>query len=80
VRSALEWAEVRTLAAEGLSQREIARRLGINRRTVVRLAGSDEPPRYRRAALGSQLDLLEPVLRRLVEESSRRGERCSASS
>jgi hypothetical protein len=27
VRSALEWAQVRTLAAEGLSQREIARRL-----------------------------------------------------
>ena len=68
MRSALEWAQVRTLAAEGLSQREIARRLGINRRTVVRLARSDEPPRYRRAALGSQLDPLEPVLRRLVEE------------
>jgi transposase len=68
VRSALEWAQVRTLAAEGLSQREIARRLGINRRTVVRLARTDEPPRYRRAALGSQLDPLEPVLRRLVEE------------
>jgi transposase len=68
VRSALEWAQVRTLAAEGLSQREIARRLGINRRTVVRLACSDEPPRYRRPALGAQLDPLEPVLRRLVEE------------
>ncbi len=68
MRSALEWAQVRTLAAEGLSQREIARRLGINRRTVVRLARSDEPPRYRRPALGSQLDPLEPVLRRLVEE------------
>lgn len=68
MRSALEWAQVRTLAAEGLSQREIARRLGINRRTVVRLAGSDEPPRYRRPALGSRLDPLEPVLRRLVEE------------
>ncbi|MCA1700192.1 MAG: IS21 family transposase [Actinobacteria bacterium] len=68
MRSALEWAQVRTLAAEGLSQREIARRLGINRRTVVRLARSDEPPHYRRAALGSQLDPLEPVLRRLVEE------------
>jgi transposase len=68
VRSALEWAQVRTLAAEGLSQREIARRLGINRRTVVRLVGSDEPPHYRRPALGSQLDPLEPVLRRLLEE------------
>jgi transcriptional regulator with XRE-family HTH domain len=68
VRSALEWAEVRTLAAEGISQREIARRLGINRRTVIRLAGSEEPPHYRRAALGSQLDLLEPILRQLVEE------------
>jgi transposase len=64
----LEWAQVRTLAAEGLSQREIARRLGINRRTVVRLARSDEPPRYCRRPLGSQLDPLEPVLRRLVEE------------
>jgi transposase len=64
----LDWAQVRTLAAEGLSQREVARRLGINRRTVIRLARSDEPPHYRRAALGSQLDLLEPILRQLVEE------------
>ena len=68
MRSVLEWAQVRTLAGEGLSEREIARRLGINRRTVIRLARSDEPPRYRRAALGSQLDLLEPILRQLVEE------------
>jgi len=56
------------LAAEGLSQREIARRLGINRRTVIRLARSDVPPHYRRRGLGSQLDPLEPVLRRLLEE------------
>jgi len=35
---------------------------------VVRLARSDEPPHYRRPARGSQLDPLEPVLRRLVEE------------
>ena len=47
MRSALEWAQVRTLAADGLSQREIARRLGINRRTVARLLVSEEPPRYR---------------------------------
>ena len=68
MRSALEWARVRALAADGLSQREIAGRLGINRRTVARLLRSDEPPRYRRALVGSQLDPLEPVLRRLLEE------------
>ena len=68
MRSALEWAQVRALSADGLSQREIARRLGANRRTVARLVASEEPPRYRRAQAGSQLDSLEPVLRRLVEE------------
>jgi transposase len=68
VRSALEWAQVRALVADGVSEREIARRLGINRRTVARLAASAEPPRYRRMASGSQLDGLEPVLRRLLEE------------
>jgi len=64
----LEWAQVRALAADGVSQREIASRLGINRRTVVRLAASDEPPRYRRTPTGSQLDPFEPVVRRLLEE------------
>lgn len=68
MRSALEWAQVRALAADGLSQREIAARLGINRRTVARLVAAEEPPRYRRAPAGSQLDRLEPVLRRLLEE------------
>jgi hypothetical protein len=52
----------------GVSRREIARRLGMNRRTVARLIASDEPPRYRRAPAGSQLDRLEPVLRRLLSE------------
>lgn len=65
---ALEWARVRTLAADGLSQREIARRLQINRRTVARMLASEGPPRYRRAPVGSQLDPFEPVLRRLLEE------------
>ena len=68
MRSALEWAQVRALAADGISEREIARRLGINRRTVARLARSEEPSRYRRAQSGSKLDPFEPVLRRLVEE------------
>jgi len=64
----LEWAQVRALVADGISEREIARRLGMNRRTVARLARSAEPPRYRRAPTGSQLDSFEPVLRRLLEE------------
>jgi transposase len=68
VRSALEWAQVRALVADGVSEREIARRLRMNRRTVARLARSEEPPRYRRVPAGSQLDPLEPVLRRLLEE------------
>jgi transposase len=68
VRSALEWAQVRALLADEVSEREIARRLGINRRTVARLARSEEPPRYRRAVAGSKLDPFEPVLRRLLVE------------
>jgi transposase len=63
----LEWAQVQALVADGISQREIASRLGINRRTVARLLASDEPPRYRRPT-GSQLDRLEPVLGRVLEE------------
>jgi transposase len=68
VRSALEWAQVRALAADGVSQREIARRLGINRRTVRRLVCADEPPRYERAGKGSMLDPLEAAMRRLLDE------------
>ena len=68
MRSALEWAQVRALVADGVSQREIAQRLAINRRTVARLATADEPPRYRREPTGSQLDPFEPVLRRLLED------------
>src|SRR5262249_56991347 len=68
VRGGLEWGGVRGWAADGLSQREIACRLGINRRTVARMLASGEPPRYRRASRGSQLDRFEPLLRRLVEE------------
>ena len=68
MRSALEWAQVRALVSDGVSEREIARRLGMNRRTVARLARSVEPPRYRRALAGSKLDPFEPVLRRLLAE------------
>jgi transposase len=69
VRSAMEWAQVKALAADGVSQTQIAERLGINRRTVARLLAADEPPRYSRAPSGSALDPLEPVIRRVLEEA-----------
>jgi transposase len=46
----------------------VARRLGINRRTVARLAHGVEPSRYERAPVGSKLDRFEPVLRGLLAE------------
>jgi transposase len=64
----MEWAQVRTLTADGVTQREIAARLGINRRTVARLAAAAEAPRYARAPAGSMLDPLEAVLRKLVAD------------
>ena len=36
MRSALEWAQVRALAADGVSQREIAARLGMKRSTLYK--------------------------------------------
>jgi transposase len=68
VRQAMEWAKVRELAAEGVSQRQIARRLSMNRRTVARLARSSEPPRYRRAPSGSAVAVHEPLMREVLAE------------
>ena len=52
-----DWAEVHRLSErEGLKKAAIARRLGMSRNTVARLLELDEPPRYARAARGSQLD------------------------
>ena len=56
------------MAADGISQREIAARLGINRRAVRRMLESDEPRQYRRTPQGSMLDPLEPALRKLLED------------
>lgn len=66
--SALEWAEIRALARDGVSQREIARRLGINRRTVARALAAETPPRHVRAPSGSQLDRLMPVIEEVLRE------------
>jgi transposase len=68
VRSAVEWAQARAMAADGVSQREIARRLAINRRTVKRMLAADVPPTYRRPPQGSKVDRFEPVIRATLEE------------
>lgn len=68
MRSALEWAQVKTMATYGVSQREIARRLGINRRTVRRILAADEPPHYRRSPQGSKLDPFESVVRQVLAD------------
>lgn len=47
VVSALEWAEIRALTRDGVSQRLIAKRLAISRRTVASVLAADAPPRYR---------------------------------
>jgi transposase len=64
----MEWAQVRAMAADGISQREIAARLGINRRTVRRLAVAETPPNYEREASGLMLDPLVAVIGWLLAE------------
>jgi transposase len=56
------------MAADGVSKTEIARRLGINRRTAAKLVEASEPPGYSRAPAGSMLDPLEGVLRGLIDD------------
>jgi hypothetical protein len=53
---------------DGVSQRQIALMLGINRGTVRRLLKADGPPGYQRGPVGSKVDRFEPVLRRVLEE------------
>jgi DNA invertase Pin-like site-specific DNA recombinase len=48
----MDWAQVRALAADGVSQTQIAARLGINRRTVKRLFGSGRAAALSPGAIG----------------------------
>ncbi|WP_146066057.1 IS21 family transposase [Cryobacterium sp. Y82] len=64
-----DWALVRRLhLSEGVSQREIARQLGIARDTVARAIVSDKPPKYDRPDRPSGMRDLEPRLRHLLAE------------
>ena len=63
----MEWGEIRALASDSVSQRQIAKRLGVHRRTVAR-RWRRTPPQYFRAPAGSQLDRLIAVIERLITE------------
>jgi transposase len=62
-----QWAEIRRLHnAEGVSIREIARRLDLARNTVREAVRSSDPPRYERRRKVSAADPVEPEIRRLL--------------
>lgn len=64
-----DWAEIRRLRkVQKLSERVIARRLGIHRDTVTRALESDEPPRYQRVPRGSKLDPYKPKIHALLPD------------
>lgn len=61
------WALIRHLhRSEGLSQRAIAKRLGIARDTVASALASDGPPKYQRAPVASAISAVEPHIRALL--------------
>ena len=67
-----DWAEIRRLhRAEGVSIKEIARRLGLARNTVRSAVRSDQPPSYVRRPRGSSVDAFEPQIRALLSEFPR---------
>lgn len=64
-----DWAEIGRLhRAEGLSIKEITRRLGVARNTVRSALRAESPPSYERRRLPSAVDPLEPEIRALLAE------------
>jgi transcriptional regulator with XRE-family HTH domain len=64
-----DWAEIRRLhAAEGLSQRAIAKRLGVSRTTVSRALASPTPRTYSRPPRPSKFDDVEYWVVELLRE------------
>jgi hypothetical protein len=63
-----DWALIRRLVADGVTQRQIARDLRIGRSTVERALASDRPPRYERRPVPTSFTAFEPRVRALLAE------------
>ncbi|MGH3848182.1 MAG: IS21 family transposase [Pseudonocardiaceae bacterium] len=67
-----EWAEIRMLhRGQGLSIKEIARRLGYSRNTVRSAIRAEAPPTFKKAKRVSAVDAFEPAIRELLREFPR---------
>lgn len=62
--------EIHVLKAQGLSERQIARKLGISRNTVARYLDAPEAPRYKlRQARPTKLDAFKTYIARRIAEA-----------
>lgn len=65
------WMEIHVLKAQGLSERAIARQLGIARNTVARYLQHPEPPRYaKREPRPTKLTPFESYIRQRIAEAA----------
>jgi hypothetical protein len=68
VISVQDWALIRRLVAEGVPQRQVARDLGIARKTVARAVAASRPPKYERVSGPNAFTAFEPRVRQLLSE------------
>jgi hypothetical protein len=61
-----DWALIRRLVADGVSQRQVARDLGVGRSTVERAVASARPPKYERPVVSTAFTPFEPLVRQLL--------------
>jgi helix-turn-helix resolvase-like protein len=69
VISVEDWALIRRLVADGVSQRQVAQDLGIGRSTVERALASERPPKYERPAVATSFTPFEPAVRQLLAKT-----------
>lgn len=66
-----QWMQIHVLKAQGLSLREIARRLGVSRNTVTRYLAADDVPRYKqRDARPTKLDPFHDYIRERMQAAA----------